>query len=138
MAERTEIIAGLKSAIERGYDLDQAIQSFINSGYNRQDIEDSARTISEAVISKIPSEQTPQYKQVPAMSASMQATVQMPVQQLYPEQQQQFKIPQKEKSKSRLGWIILLAGILILLLIALFFFVFAKEQILDFLKNLGY
>ena len=44
MTERQDIIEGLKNALERGYSIDIAISSFINAGYNRQDVEDSAKT----------------------------------------------------------------------------------------------
>ncbi len=43
--EKSDIIAGLRSALNRGYSLDFAKKSFINAGYNSSDIEDSAALI---------------------------------------------------------------------------------------------
>ena len=48
--EKPEIIAGIKNAVARGYSLEQAKQSFINSGYNAKDVEDSASTISGTML----------------------------------------------------------------------------------------
>ena len=53
MAENSEIIAGLKNAVERGSTLEQAKQSFLNAGYSEQDVEDSARSLG-GVISEMP------------------------------------------------------------------------------------
>jgi type VII secretion protein EssA len=38
-----DIIGGLKSAVSRGEDLKQAMMSFYNAGYTKQEIEDAAR-----------------------------------------------------------------------------------------------
>lgn len=46
MVSRPEITAGLKNAVERGYPLEFAKQSFINAGYSKQDVDDSAKSIS--------------------------------------------------------------------------------------------
>jgi hypothetical protein len=43
--EKAEIIAGLRSALERGYSLEFAKKSFVNAGYNNVDVEDSANAI---------------------------------------------------------------------------------------------
>lgn len=39
--QRPELVGGLKRALERGYSLEQAKNSFISAGYNIEDIEDS-------------------------------------------------------------------------------------------------
>ncbi len=44
---RDEIWAGLKNAIERGQTLEQAIQSFINAGYNAAEVREAATAIGE-------------------------------------------------------------------------------------------
>jgi len=56
MAEREEIMSGLRNAIERGYSLDLAVQSFMNAGYNKQDVLDSAKMLgySKGIISNTP------------------------------------------------------------------------------------
>ena len=44
--EKAEIIAGLRSALARGYSLEFAKKSFVNAGYNSQDVEDSAALLT--------------------------------------------------------------------------------------------
>ncbi len=43
--EKSDIISGLKSALNRGYPLDFAKKSFINAGYSSQDVDDSAAVL---------------------------------------------------------------------------------------------
>ena len=40
-----DILAGLRSAIVRGYSLDEAMISFFNAGYKKEEIEESARAL---------------------------------------------------------------------------------------------
>lgn len=86
--EEPELIAGLKNAVDRGYSLELAVQSFINAGYNRQDIEDSARSLGYGggIISHAPSQQ-PQPSQ-----PSAQPQLRTPAPQ-YPPQPQVQKLP---------------------------------------------
>ncbi len=138
MPEKPEIVAGLKNAVERGYPLQQAIQSFINSGYNRQDVLDSANIINASVISKMPA--TPAEAIKPEAPESINAlphpSTQQPNQQPY--QQLKKQPPQLQNKKSNFGWIILLTGLLVILLGVLALFLFAKEQVLEFFVKLGF
>ena len=43
---KNEILAGLKNAIDREQSMEQAVQSFINAGYNPQEVKEVARTLS--------------------------------------------------------------------------------------------
>ncbi|MEK6918893.1 MAG: hypothetical protein AABW73_02530 [Nanoarchaeota archaeon] len=43
--EKAEIMAGLKSALSRGYSLEFSKKSFINAGYSSQDVDDSAAAL---------------------------------------------------------------------------------------------
>ncbi len=43
---KEELASGLKNAIERGASLEQAIQSFLNAGYNPTEVSEAARLIS--------------------------------------------------------------------------------------------
>lgn len=54
--EKQEIISGLRNAIDRGYTLDLAVQSFMNAGYSQQDVIDSAKVLgyNSSIISKSP------------------------------------------------------------------------------------
>jgi hypothetical protein len=44
-----EIIAGIRNAMERGASLQQAVQSFLNAGYNAYDVREAERAISGGV-----------------------------------------------------------------------------------------
>lgn len=50
---RDEIIAGIKNAMERGYSLNQAMQSFINAGYNPQEVMAAGKMLSSGATSII-------------------------------------------------------------------------------------
>ena len=49
---RADIVGGLISGMERGYSLKEAMISFYNTGYNKQDIEEAARHVMSS--KKIP------------------------------------------------------------------------------------
>ncbi len=50
MAFNEFIFNGLKQAIEKGESLESAMLSFYNAGYNKIDIEDSARALQRGAI----------------------------------------------------------------------------------------
>lgn len=54
-----EIVAGLKNAMERGYTLEQAIQSFINAGYNPQEVKAAGDSLSSGGASNFIHAETP-------------------------------------------------------------------------------
>ena len=123
--QKSEIAAGLKSAIQRGESLEQAKQSFINAGYNKADIEDSAKLLG-GVISEMPITQ--------ATSQIQQTTKLQPM----TAQQQYRKLPQQEKVKKGISkaLVIILAVILLLSLGVLLSIIFFKEKVIDFVNNL--
>ena len=43
---REDLVGGLRSAMEHGESLQQAMQAFYNTGYNKQDIQEAARYLS--------------------------------------------------------------------------------------------
>ena len=49
-----EILSGLKIALERGFQLDESVQSFINAGYNASEVKESASFLSKG-FSPLPS-----------------------------------------------------------------------------------
>ena len=51
-----EILSGLKMALERGFNLEESIQSFINAGYNESEVRESASFLSKG-FSPLPSVQ---------------------------------------------------------------------------------
>lgn len=44
---KEEIISGIRNAMERGSSLEQAMQSFVNAGYNPEDVKAAGNGISE-------------------------------------------------------------------------------------------
>ena len=127
MPEKPEIIAGLKNAVERGYSLEQALQSFINSGYNKQDVLDSAKNINPAIISKMPITQAEiRQPPMPELIKSL------------PQQSQSQPTTPPQKKKSKLIWIILILIFLAILIGTLALSLFAKEQVLAFFSKLGF
>lgn len=44
---KEEIVAGLKNTMDRGYTLEQAVYSFINAGYTKEDVLDSAERLKQ-------------------------------------------------------------------------------------------
>ena len=91
--EKPELVAGLKHALERGYSLDQAIQSFKNAGYNSQDVEDSARNL-HGVFSTMPTLASPAEPQPPQ---APQIPIKPPVQAAYSEQAKSAQQPKTQQ-----------------------------------------
>ena len=48
-----EIAAGIKGAMERGYPLNVALQSFINAGYNPQEVLAAGRILSAGSVTSV-------------------------------------------------------------------------------------
>ena len=114
MAQQSEIVAGIKQAVQRGEPIQKAKQSFIQAGYNQQDVEDSAKAM-EGVISKIP-EIPSRIKKGPAPSPP-------------------GTIPALEtKPKKAKRWVIILIIILAMFLIILGVAFFFREQILGLFR----
>ncbi|MBX4196831.1 hypothetical protein KW805_04550 [Candidatus Pacearchaeota archaeon] len=56
---RDEILAGLKNAMERGSSVDDAVNSFINAGYNAMEVREAAKALTGDTTSTIISPQEP-------------------------------------------------------------------------------
>ena len=46
-----ELQAGLKNALDRGENIEKAIRSFINAGYNANEVQEAASSLSEGALS---------------------------------------------------------------------------------------
>jgi len=112
-----EIVAGIKNAMERGESLEQAMQSFINAGYNSAEVQAAGSMLSEGAIKIANTEQpiTPEVKKpLPVFSAQ---NPNVPVQQSnVPAQAQSVPIEVQRRSRKKVL-------ILIVILMALIFFV---------------
>ncbi len=106
-----EILSGLKTARERGFSLEESVQSFINAGYNTAEVREAASFLSKG-FSPLP---------MTVKETTVSAT---------PKAEEE----QKPKS-SRTKWIILILLALIILALAISF-LFFKEQILSVIDSI--
>jgi len=160
MPEKQEIISGLRNAVERGYSLELAVQSFMSAGYSKQDVLDSAKILgynSGGIISNLPASMPAQSPQIPQEKTQEMPSItpqlakppapiqprQIPQYQPNPIQQNiQINLPQQgigtKKSWIIENWLLIFLGlILILLLVGLGLSIFAKQWVVDFLNNIG-
>ncbi|MBS3066048.1 hypothetical protein J4229_03330 [Candidatus Pacearchaeota archaeon] len=95
-----EIAAGIKNALNRGFNLEEATSSFINAGYNQQEVNEASSYISRG-ISPLPS----------------------------PMKEESIKdIPKKqEEASGRLKWILITLTGLVILAIALSMLLFKNQ-----------
>lgn len=157
MVERADIKAGLKNAVERGYSLDFAKQSFINAGYSATDVEDSAAALNSPNYTlNQPKPYIPQNsptaikeyisqsaaKPQPTLLQQTQQAQQLPQMQQQNYQSQQLRPsynPTQEPKKSTKGLaVVIILGVILLLLVgALMIVLFKKEWILSLLESFG-
>lgn len=151
---RNDIYGGLKNALEKGASMEQAIQSFINAGYNDIEVREAANMISPGVLTS--NVQTPTQAQVPTQTQKMEpqripkkgaqkalalaARTQDPV--AYPplgnqtQSQQPPKKQQYVKPKEGAGKIVFLLAVLIILIGLLAVAIIFRNNIIDYLSSL--
>ncbi len=129
-----EIIEGLRNALSRGYSLKQAMMSFYNAGYKKEDIEEAARILSQHPSQPLshPEKSIPEHIKKPAKN--------LPTQKINKEEQETpnqkiSKYEEKIKPKGKLKIILLIILLIILIsgLVALFIF---KDELINFFSNL--
>ena len=120
-----DIIGGMKNAMARGSSLKDAMQSFYNAGYKKEDIEEAARKIQSQ------SEQIQQNQIIPQNKNNQVNQPTKSNQQL----QQLIQNQPINNSSSYTGWIILLVGLLIITVSATLILIFFKDQVLNFLQK---
>ena len=136
---REDIVAGLRNALEHGASLEQAVQSFINAGYNAVEVRQAAQTLSGGVTSII----NPESRQIPAQTSSQitRQMIQPPTSQFqqqnpYANVRRLNEIRQIPRRKNRHGVLIaILIVILLSLLGGLVFMIFYGQEFLN--KILG-
>jgi len=131
-----DIFGSLKWAVVRGQSLQEAMQSLLNAGYPKQEIEEAARALQSGQIPNQPqqTQATPasQYSQS-AVQPAMQKTEQN-VQQKTPQKVSDYTPKQPTKKKFFVVLLIVILITLLGMLIATFLF---KDQIADILGNMG-
>ncbi len=128
-----EIVAGLKNAIERGDTMENAIQSFINAGYNPATVREAAQLLStgaSAIVLSSEAQQYPQSKSENKLEAPSTES-QFPAQ----KQPQQYFYQKQKRSTGKLILIIILIILLILMMGAIVSTLLFGDKILDFLKS---
>jgi len=60
MTVNKDIVGGIKSALSRGYSLDEAMLSFLNAGYKREEVEEAAHSLQGLVLSQTSPELKPE------------------------------------------------------------------------------
>ena len=153
------IVEGLRNGVKRGKSLKQAMISFYNAGYSRQDIEESARVLQsqmQSVQSATPS-QTPQNIKSSLTNSTPQSILKNQSQNIsssFPQNfsQQNYKTPpriiqkpsvssysypyKKENFFESSGLVIFLSVFLVLCLGGLASVLFFKEELINFFNNL--
>jgi len=62
---REDIVAGLKNAFERGESMEKAVNAFINAGYNKNEVEEAAKSLGFLNSKQEQTSQTAQPESVP-------------------------------------------------------------------------
>jgi len=114
-----QIVEGLRLALSRGYTLEQAMMSFFNAGYKKEDIEEAARALSthpEHPLSH-PEKEIPEHLKRPE------------------EKKKISKYEEKTKPKGKLITILLIIFLFIIIATIVGIFIF-KQELIDFFARL--
>ncbi|MDO8459719.1 MAG: hypothetical protein Q7S74_01285 [Nanoarchaeota archaeon] len=115
---RDEIVAGIKNAVDRGSSVEEAAQSFVNAGYNPQEVLEATQFILGGGASNIiygsnmPSKQEPVQNVKPALLGEVQQNI--PVKEIRPLQQTTEMPKSSEKSANKGLIIALIISVLVL------------------------
>jgi hypothetical protein len=132
-----EIYEGIKLALSRGYSLKDAMMSFYNAGYKKEDIEDSAREILKEQSTHESDIQKPVAKQ--ELKKPENKKIPIPPKELPSKPKEKSKIKQNissyEQEKPRGKWLVILLIIILLISIGILITtLFFKTEISDMLK----
>ena len=143
-----EILQGLKYALSKRESLQSAMQSFYNSGYKKEEIEEAARALQLEMLQIQNVQQTParQISQEPRLVQKEPQTTSLKKEEYKPlgtfstveqiqKPEQKQKISNYEREQKDVFTIILII-ILILLLITLVGVFIFKQKIVEFLNSL--
>src|SRR3989344_3443188 len=112
---RQDILAGLRNAVERGYSLEQARNTLINSGYNLNEVNEAVAYLTGGLGGSV-QQYNSQAQQIQPQANQNSA--------------QQTQIPNSEKPKKKFPWVVvLLSTFLIALVIVLILVLVLKDQV---------
>ena len=130
---KDEIIQGLKMAMIKGESLQEAMQSFYNSGYNKAEIEEAARELQglQAQLSeesKIFNQNQIQKTQPPVQKSPAGVSQQKPAQTI-------SNYEQAKKINPRFMWVVIISILLLVIGAALIGVYFYRESIINFFSS---
>ncbi len=138
---REDIVAGLRNAVERGYTLQQAKQTLLNSSYNAQEVEEAVNYLTGGVGDESfhePPQSSPNLIQSQSSQRPQQIKQIHSFEQFHPleevhQLQQSLQQPHHKKSPLLLFLLIL---ILLLLLGTMILSLLFKDSIIEFFDNM--
>jgi nitrogen fixation/metabolism regulation signal transduction histidine kinase len=138
-----EILAGLKNSMSRGESLKDAMMSFYNAGYPRQEIEEAARAVQLDMAAQTSTQTSNQASQ--QVQNSTNRTNPLPVQKQIPKViskplQKISAYPQLKTKKSifQSTWFVLLLLIILLVLVGVLVSLFLyKDFFIDLFTNVS-
>lgn len=127
-----EISEGLRIALSRGESLQNAMQSFYNAGYNREDVESAARMVNQSNVTTVQTQ--PIVKVISNTIQPQPQNIQAGSQAVNRNQVSNYGNENpKDPRKTMITLVIIMLVIFGIILGALFLF---KAQIVGFLENL--
>ena len=120
---KEDILGGIINAVSRGSSLKDAMQSFYNAGYPKEEIEEAARQF-QIINSGKPTQQI--QKTTPQQTQTQQTPTPQP---------QQNIISLENKKPDKVGWLIFFIVLLVIIIgigVALFIF---KDKIISIINN---
>jgi len=134
---KSELVEGLRSALSRGHTLKQAMESFHNAGYKREEIEEAARLLHDHPsqpmshpAKKIEEHKPPVQPQViPEKSEVPKQAIQVKPKPEKPEAQKISKYEEKTKPKGKFKIILLIISIIVILGLIAAILIFQDELI---------
>ena len=113
-----ELTGGIKNALERGENIEQIKQSFINAGYSQRDVNSSVAEIQSKTTATTPP-QTPAPQKTLNSLTTNQSSIQ-PTRNILPSQLKKFptpKIKTPQKQQRFPGWLIVVIILSIFILV---------------------
>jgi FtsZ-interacting cell division protein ZipA len=131
---RQDIVSGLKNAVERGYSLEQAKATLINSGYQIKDVDEAANYLTGGLGTEEPQTNEQIEQQSVEHTIEHPEQPQQQVQQQMIQQQMEYHEPKKKGKKTVL--IILLIFLLLILVAGLGLAFYFREDVISFFGGL--
>jgi hypothetical protein len=141
---KEEILGGIQNSLERGETLDKAVKSFINAGYNPQEVNSAADMIrsgaSPFITSPSPREEKPTFSEKPkkslfskffSKSKNQNPPTLAKKSPIKNENLQTLNQQKDQRKKSKTKLIIILIIILAIIFLGIFGFVFFGEELLS-------